>query len=655
MRTSYDLSRLKWRLSGIAPFLWQLPRTMELGLLPDTETGPVPASVPGSVQAALRAAGLLPDWETGLNARLCEWVENRHWIYEVQLPDSWLPPAGEPVRLHCGGLDHAGWVRVNGRLAGTFRNAFVPHTFDLAPHLQAEGNLLQVIFDCPPRWMGQFGHTSKMCDWKPRYNYSWDWIPRLVQIGFAGPVRLETGSGPALDHCRATAGFDPASATGSLNWQVGTVGAGQFRLVLRRGDRVIREERRPAGPDCRLEWAGLPVEPWQPNGLGNAELYEAEATLLDAGGQVLDERRYRVGFRQALWRACQAAPPAADPWLCVVNGIPLFLQGVNWTPIRANAADVGDEEYRRRLSLYRELGCNLLRVWGGAGAERPRFYELCDEYGLLVWQEFPLSSSGVENWPPDSPAAMAELAAVARSYVERLRHHACLLLWCGGNELQKDPDGNPTGGGRPVGLEHPLLAGFKRIVEELDPGRRFLPTSPTGPRFDARAEEFGLGLHWEVHGPWRCDGDPDAAAWRGYWDGDDSLFRGEIGCAGASSADLIRRYAGGLPVMPASVDNPLWRRFGWWIQWPDFVAALGHEPASLEELVDWSQDRQCRALVVAASACKRRFPRCGGFLVWMGHDAFPCTANTAIVDFDGNPKPAALGLAEVFRAAAGEP
>jgi beta-mannosidase len=126
-------------------------------------------------------------------------------------------------------------------------------------------------------------------------------------------------------------------------------------------------------------------------------------------------------------------------------------------------------------------------------------------------------------------------------------------------------------------------------------------------------------------------------------------MRSEVGAPGASPAGIIRRYAGDCPVMPATPANPLWRRTSvWWIEWDRFVAEHGREPESLEEYVEWSQQRQAELLRIAAECCRRRFPRCGGFIVWMGHDCFPCTSNTAIIDFHGRPKPAARALAEVF-------
>src|SRR5688572_11991181 len=120
MRQRYDLSELDWQLSGWTPHLWRLMQTVEIGALPSAEVMAVPARVPGSVQSALRDAGLLPDWNVPERWRECEWVENRHWIYEAALPDRWLAP-GRTHRLHCEGLDYHGWIYLNGREIGTFR------------------------------------------------------------------------------------------------------------------------------------------------------------------------------------------------------------------------------------------------------------------------------------------------------------------------------------------------------------------------------------------------------------------------------------------------------------------------------------------------------------------------------------------------------
>jgi len=647
MKKIYDLSGLEWRLAGFAPFTWCSIPAEGIGAAPSAEIPAIPAPVPGSVQMALRQVGLLPDWNVGLQARECEWVEHRHWVYEAALPDEWVQ-GGAAVRLRCLGLDGFGLIRLNGKEVGRFANAFVPHVFDLTPGLAATGNLLQIIFEFSPRWLG-CGYTSKITEWKPRFNYTWDWVPRLVQIGIWDAIALEVTDGVELEGLVCTTDASRTPPAGILH--VKGCGRGDVAAVyvsLTGGETIVREERVFAGDFVAgLTWTGLPVDLWWPHTHGPQPLYRLTCRLLDAQGNVVDEEVRQVGFRHIAWEPCEGAPRGADPWLCVVNGQRVFLQGVNWTPIRSNFADVTDQDVRQRLELYKDLGCNILRVWGGAVLERSNFYRACDELGILVWQEFPLSSSGLENWPPEDPTAIREMAAIAASYIQRRQHHACLAVWCGGNELQGGLDGSKTGGGKPVDATHPMIAQLKRVVEECDGGRRFLPTSSSGPRFVASEADYGKGLHWDVHGPWKAEGPLDPY-WARYWRGDDALLRSETGSPGASPADLIRQYAGECEVMPASIANPLWRRTSWWIEWDRFIAERGREPATLDEYVAWSQGRQADALAIAVGAVKDRFPRAGGVILWMGHDCFPCTANTSIVDFHGRPKPAALAVGEIF-------
>jgi len=662
MKNCFDLSQLDWRLAGFVPEQWRFGKLGDIAASGFTDVAALPAPVPGSVQEALRRAGVLPDWNVGLNARQCEWVENRQWVYQAKLPAKWLKGRGR-ARLRCAGLDYSGWIYVNGHEAGAFRGSFVPHTFDLTAYLRKRDNLLQIIFDVPPRWLGQFGRTSQITEWKPRFNYTWDWTSRLVQIGVWDAITLEITDGPAFEALRCVTEVDAATGLGSVRVIAAASAAAGCRVEVEVADAAGRAR---TGLEASAGWVGnasdrlkprdqldirlddLPVALWQPNGAGDQPLYTVRCRLIGPDGAVHDEQTRPVGFRRIEWRQCEGAPVGADPWLCVVNGQPIFLQGVNWTPIRPNFADVPEADYRKRLELYRNLGCNLLRVWGGAFLEKECFYNLCDELGLLVWQEFPLSSSGVDNWPPEDEGSIAAMAAIAASYIERRQHHACLLLWCGGNELVGGLNGSKVGATVPVDTSHPLIGRLAQVVADLDGGQRFLPTSSSGPRFGARQEDFGKGLHWDVHGPWKMPGTLDE--WRAYWAGDDALFRSETGAPGASPVEIIERSAGDLPILPGSADNLLWRRTSWWIEWPIFVQEHGREPADLAEFVAWSQARQAEALVIAASACKSRFPRCGGFLVWMGHDSFPCTANTAVVDFEGRAKPAALALGKVLRA-----
>ena len=641
MRQSFDLSTLSWTLTGWHPYHWE----PVMKLQPDV--GPLPAVVPGSVQQALRTAGLLPDWNVGLNCRQCEWVEHRDWAFQAELPAAWIGQGR--ALLICQGLDYQGLVTLGQARVGSFQGSLLPHTFDLTPHLAAGERRLTILFTGHPRYLGQIGYTSQVRDWKPRFNYIWDWVFRLVQVGIWDGLCLQWRQGDAIAGLRAYTDYDYRTGRGRLHL------AAELELEQAAGVEVavagaageVARQVFPPSPDFQCALPDLPAAAWHPNGSGEQPLYQVSLRLLAPDGALLDQESRTVGFRQVTWRPCPGAPAGAEPWVCELNGLPTFLQGVNWSPIRPNFADVPEAEYQHRLQTYRDLGCNLLRVWGGAFLEKECFYRRCDELGLLVWQEFPLSSSGVDNWPPDDAPAIREMRQIAASYISRRQHHPSLLLWCGGNELLAAADGSRQGMDRPLDASHPMLAALQEVSGSLDPTRRFLPCSPSGPRTWMTPEQAGQGLHHDVHGPWNHAGSLEG--WQRCWDADDALFHSELGMPGSSPASLIREYGREL-AWPGNRDNPFWTLTGgWWVQWEDYLAQ-GGDAGDLEAYVRWSQARQAQALAYAARACKRRFPACSGLLFWMGHDCCPCPVNTALLDFEGHPKPAALALAEVFRA-----
>jgi beta-mannosidase len=473
----------------------------------------------------------------------------------------------------------------------------------------------------------------------------------LVQVGIWDSISLIAVDGSEIRNLRCVTDADTQKRTGRLEIG-GTIVAGEAQVVQvsleTEGTLIRRDQFTVAEFERGIVWHDLPVKPWWPNLEGEQPLYTVTTRLLDAQGNQCDRLARRVGFKSVEWMPCEGAPAEADPWVCVVNGRPVFLQGVNFAPIRANYADLTREDYEQRLRIYRDVGCNMLRINACGFLERQWFFDLCDELGLMVWQEFPLTSSGIDNWPPEDEASIAQMAEIASSFIKRRRHHVSLTLWSGGNELQGDLEGRKTGIGKPCDTRHPMLKRLQEVVNALDPGRRYIPTSPSGPRSGANPADFGKGLHWDVHGGVGMMGSLEEA--EKYLAADDALFRSEVYCSGASSVELIQKYADGFQTFPPTADNPYWTRLTtWWLDWHKLVSVHGREPRDLAEYVEWSQAHQAKILSLEMKACKDRFPGCGGVLLWSGHDTFPLTINTSIIDFEGNPKPVASALAQVWR------
>jgi beta-mannosidase len=652
--TIRDASSLEWKLWGYRPNVWRMNFNFESLTGTREEIQGIDAAVPGSVRNALKKAGLVPDWNIGVDYTASEWIENRHWLFTAKIPDEWTAADRESIVLRCHGLDYKGAVMVNGQEAGHFDNAFIPYDFPIGKYLKEKNNTLAFVFECPPENLAQIGWTSKIKDWKPRFNYGWDWVPRIVQTGIWDKVELVVKAGnPCLiaeTHIMTDAlpDSDRGNLTVKLTFDNGTAkGKVQCALYDSAGKTVRKETVNATGMCDGIKWDNLKIRRWYPNGDGDQPLYHLDIRLMDDSGSTIQQIERRIGFRHIEWRQCEGSVAHSDPWICVVNNNPTFLQGVNWTPIRPLFADLKESDYQRLINTYKELGINTIRIWGGGFPEKEWLYDLCDEAGILVWQEFPLSSSGLDDYPPEGTEEIAAMSKIVTFYVTRLRHHASLLLWSAGNEL------NEKGNVAPITDKHPLIGSMKKQILTLDPTRKFVPGSPSGPNISAGPHNYGSGNNWDVHGPWTLPFKDDRQNWddiREFWEKCDALFHSEVGVAGAMSADMIRKYAGPFNPLPADYSNPLWNTVNWWIDWNQYIAAHnGQTPPTLEAYVDWSSQRQTQGYVIALENCRKRFPRCGGFLLWMGHDCFPCPINNSIIDFEGNPKPVALALSKIWK------
>jgi beta-mannosidase len=638
------LSHLAWQVRGFRPYYWFKRNGIEhVGhFQPDIQA--VAAVIPGSAQTALRKARKLPDWNVGTDSLLCQWVEHFQWEFFTELPKLKFQ-AGDSIVLHCEGLDYSGWIGIDGKPVAEFSGALVRHRFDLTPYLaDSKPHRLSILFELPPEEQGQAGFTSRSHFFKPRYNFSWDWTPRLVPIGIWDDLWIETGP-PQPRVLKVVPSLADDFHTGRLDLLIESPDDGIELAVslARRGQSAIDKTVSLIAGRQTISLSELSVEPWFPNGYGKHPLYELTVRSAD---QIIDRRT--VGFKNVQWLPNPGAPADAHALLCQVNGVPVFLQGVNWTPIRMDYHDTPPTEYKKRINLYKQMGCTILRVWGGAFLEREIFYDLCDRAGLMVWQEFPLSSSTAESATPRDPAVIEQLEAIATDYIHRRAHHASKLLWCGGNELESVPD--ESGKSAPLQASDPCLAALKQVVQIEDPYTLFLPTSPSGGVFYAHAKNFGKGIHSHVHGPWNHDGSWSHAI--DYWSGDDSTFRSECGMPSAQSFTLMKKYAGKLPLWPPTKENPYWSHTTlFWLpkgRFDHVLQGLKGEVA-LKKFIAITEEWQTKVLILAASGCKSKFPHCSGFIIWMGHDCFPCPINTSILDFAGKPKPAYAALKKIFR------
>jgi beta-mannosidase len=488
------------------------------------------AEVPGCAQRDMLRIGQIADPYMDFNSRDAEWISNKEWGY-VKDFDAPEAARGKRVRLRFEGVDYFADYYFNGEHLGESGNLFIPIEFDVTDKIKfGEPNRLIVILHPAPPEQAQMGRTSKVWTMKPRFAYQWDFSTTLVPIGIWQDVKLLVNDDsrltdfwvraiPSDDFKKGLARVEveiesasEAKAEVSVELSFGgkQVGAAQRQLELEPGSNTVRFNIRVA--DIQL---------WWPNGCGEQNLYEGSVALKDTSGKVIDERTVTFGFKRVRLIPNQGVPEDSHPFSLEVNGRRTFVKGWNWVPIDHMYGGVPDAKYERLLTLVRDANCNLIRIWGGGLIEKEVFYSACDKLGLMVWQEFTLSSSANDSLPSTKPEYVNMLREAAKKIVPLRRNHASHSIWCGGNELKW------------TGKEDAAMSAMHKVCASLDPDKPFLPTSPL------RIEQEGESPYCDYHGSWTYEGVEDHYK---KYDGLKTIFHSEVGTEGAANLESIPRF-----------------------------------------------------------------------------------------------------------------
>jgi beta-mannosidase len=598
--------------------------------------GWLPARVPGAVVDDLHRAGQVPDPRVGRNSRASEWVAERSWVYRraVDLPAS----AAEGVALlELDGVDPGADVYWDGELLGSVSGLYHRARFELVPAQRAEGrHKLALRVHPAPDSEPQVGRTERVRVHTPRLGYGWDFSPRLRHQGVWKSVRLRFGRALLRDVV-VRSRVEGRDGVVEAEWEppLGADGSDTVTVSVARHGQVLGSAT--AAVAAGVAAVCLPdPELWWPNTLGGQPRYDVTVALPDG-----DAATRTVGFRTAALVANTGGPAGALPYTAVVNGRAIALTGWNWTPADTLFGSIDEQKVEHLLGLAAASGARLVRVWGGGLIETEHFYATCDRLGLLVWQEFSQSSSGMQSAPSTDPAFVALMRAEAETLVPTRVHHPSLLLWGGGNELDE--------GGVPLSDDRsPVLSALSETVARLDPGRGWLPTSPTGPEFHNRLDRIHAhpdGQH-DVHGPWEHQG---LVGHYTLANAGTSLAHTEFGVEGMTNLRSLRAVVPEGDRWPADRTNPVYRHLGeWWNNAEQVVELFGGRPDTLETLNRASQLLQATGLQYSVEADRRRAPRCSMVLPWQLNESYPDAWCTAAVDYRGDPKPAFFAVARAF-------
>jgi beta-mannosidase len=641
-----DQKLTKFELSAYYPHVPEQWKSVETGGKLSSIFDWIPAEVPGSIHHDLLEAGMIRDPYYEMQSMESEWIKDRWWIYRTDFNvDASLK--GKHLELCLKGIDYKGHVSLNHTKLGSHAGMYNPFVVDITGLVKFNGlNHLEVMLESAPDEMGQIGYTDKTATQKARFVYKWDWCPRMVHLGLYDDVTVNYYGKAAIRYSHIQPmikdenwilnigteleAFQETNVTiiVKLLWENHVVAETDQKMHLTRGYSQGNTQVEVENPYL-----------WNPRGHGEQNIYQVLIEVLDEDG-LSDCAQYETGFRTLEYVTCENAAPGSLPYNVVINGKKIYVKGVNMTPLDMMYGSVTEERYKEVLRGLVKANINLVRVWGGGLIEKEIFYRICDELGIMVWQEFIQSSSGISNVPSELKGYLELLKNTAKHATKEKRNHVSLTYWSGGNELTDSK-------GIPVGLENPNIRMLAEIVRNNDPDRLFLPTSASGPLEFLDIDQ--PGKNHDVHGGWKYYGTEEHYR---IFNRSDSQLHSEFGVDGTANYETLCTFLEPKNRKAVSMgENIVWRHHGeWWDTYGRDSSIFGKfAPDELKIFIKCSQFIQGEGIRYAVEANRRRmFQNCGN-MIWQYNEPWPNASGTNIMDYYNRPKLAYWMLRDAYR------
>lgn len=603
------------------------------------------------------------------------WMESRLWVWQTTVQ---TPPAdsGRLWLLTLHGLDYRARIFVNGVLVTDHEGMFSKVEIELPA--DAQEHVIHLVF-LPPVLIGApFApgtEDDEVLNLKARYMKGWDFCPRVACVGPWDDVTLTQRSHSRLSDIGVATRLDNtarADVAVTIHFNQ-PPGRGMIHVRIGEHDQIIPTD----GERTRYTVALQIINPvlWWPHTHGKPHLYDLEVTHSDAHGSPVDRVSRQIGLRTVSRRPASGQVPTATPMQLEVNGVPVFINGMNLTPFSSTPSELTGEDYARILKPMRDAGVNFLRVWGGGLREKSAFYDWCDQHGMLVMQDFPLACQWIARDPDWLDLLQREGRAIART----LAANASVVWWTGGNEhyhfwealdsgtprmneikdrlcrrFRVDPADPTWRGGEPD--NHPALRLLEGISREENPGSLYDITSAL--------EDQG-----DVHGPWNLRLSISDHRFRDkeffeHWRTARAHLFSECAVSTAAHPETVAQLLGltdvaalaSLPVPQR--DDPLWvahKAFSaaWdghpdlWLDVPETERYFG-PLTNLADLLFANHYLQCEAARYMVDTIRQRQGHTTGFIWWGGNEPYAGLAGCALVDFYGRVKPALKVLASAM-------
>lgn len=576
------------------------------------------ARLPGCIHTDLLRHRIIPDPFWAAREKELAWIGDLDWAYRTAVR---LPRTQDFLRIVSHGLDTIAEVRLDGKLLGRTDNMFRRYEWDVRGAADGQTHRIDVVFRsvfpeirrrsrlhdfAGSEWCDPVGGCSTIR--KSQCNFGWDWGPRMVTCGFFRPLEVQAWQGNRINHVHVAQQHRRGGVEIELRPELEIPDRrARFRTVLSfRGRRVAAVE----GLSFRVRDPQL----WWPNGHGAQPLYDLSVELIESGKPASVWRR-RIGLRTV---ELERRPDRfGQSFRFLVNGRPVFAKGANWIPAHVFPHALSRSGYEPLLRSAVAANMNMIRCWGGGIYEHESFYDLCDELGLLVWQDFMFACA---LYPGDR-AFLDSVAVEAAQQVKRLQHRACLALWCGNNEIEQMPG--------------EIVKTAKRKKAHLDLFYRVLP--------DAVAKNDGATAYWpsSPHNPEGFEkGHNNVRAGDAHlWDVWHSLapvqtyekqnhrFVSEFGMQSFPHPEVAARFC---PPRDFNILSPAFeahqKNGGGNATIMHYTGKLFRFPRDYDALCYLSQLNQAHCMRVAVEHFRRNMPRTMGTLYWQLNDCWPAAS-----------------------------
>lgn len=601
--------------------------------------------VPGDVHKALLDNNLIDDPFFGANELDLLWIGENDWTWSRDFTVTPDLLREEKILLVCHGLDTLATITVNGRELGKTDNMFRRWEFDLADFLTEGTNTISISLASAVNYAWEQNEKAEIpYFWRPQHtpcpfpairkeqsNFGWDWGVKLVTCGIWRDIELQAVTCARLADVETRQEHqEDGSVSLLVKAELDRVSPGELTAAIRLClDGDVKEERLlPVQAGSSDVDTALSIDQphiWWPRNMGEQPLYDLEVILKD-GDEELDRCHKRLGLRRL--ELDRHGDEWGESFRFVANGRAFFAKGANWIPVDAVLARATPEDYERLIRDAALANMNMLRVWGGGIYEPDLFYDLCDKYGICVWQDFMYAC---HRYPMDDGDFKANAAEEATQQIKRLRHHACLALFCGNNEMEQMSVGDEW---EPRKMPWDVYKSFwddtlGRLTRELCPQIPYWPSSshsPRGDRKDHNNPTCGDAHLWDVwHGKKPFE----------WYRTTEHRFVSEFGFQSFPEPKTVYGYTKPEDRNITSYVMELHQRSGignttimqYMLDWYRL-------PTSFESVIWASQILQGMAITYAVEHWRRNMPRQMGSLYWQHNDYWP-VASWASIDYHG--------------------